>query len=1245
MKQEAANDDGYETGGVDHFEIRTHSQGDQGKMNQNVMEQQHMQSMTQMQHMHHPHQQHHHGVQLDHRLLLRRPQENHIGQENHRISSSVDSHLDNRLSNAHTAHDGNMNIRQADRDAHINQMDGRLSEDTTGHEGRLSSIEARLGDHEGQVSNMESSINSMSGNMQSHEVRVSGSVGGHDGRILSQENQTSSVGTRMTTHDSRMGPVEGPMGHENHMRGNENHENRLGNGDSQMGNHENHLVGMEGRVTQENRMNSMENQMVPHGNHLAGLENRLGHDNMMGNMVKRVGNREIHLNGMNEHDGCMNSLDARLNPHDGHMGGMDGRMLSHENHMLDSRMENRSNHMGVHENRINGLDGRMVGRESHVGHPDSRLHGIGAMDARDGLLNAHGNHMGLHIGHMGSHDHMQPHPHMQNIHHPHHHPHPHHMHHPHHGHHAHSHPHVKCDSMEDPYSFVEDDPTGMGGPPHVTQQPRPSPVMLQSIPKKRGRKKKIKPEDGLGDTVELLKKENGLLKPVKERKKHDRFNGMPEEEVVKRTLPDHLTTNLDIVIIGINPGLFAAYKGHHYAGPGNHFWKCLYLSGLTPEPMTADDDYKLLSVGIGFTNMVARATKGSADLTRKEIKEGSQILLEKLQKFKPKIAVFNGKLIYEVFSGNKDFNFGRQPDFVDGTNTYMWVMPSSSARCAQLPRAADKVPFYAALKKFRDYLNGLIAELDENEVVFNDQKLKTFYESDIKIESKDEQPAYYPYSRMPGNELTDLSNAVVKKEPFDPNRPEKKKRGRPKKIRVEGEETPPKEKVKKEKLPVDGDTPKKKRGRPKKIKSENGMCTEQRMAPQNMGMQNGVLTVSEHTSSSNPASTCFSPPIQSPSGFCQGFSPAYASQAQNTLPQQYNPRAPSPGYHPSPHHPSPLPTQYSQSPPPASQSQSQPFTHSDLSSEISAAISSEHLGSPPPTSPSLGPPDFEPPTSMPEDTAPSSMSVKEEPEQECRFSSPAPSEPNYQYRGFPEPDMEQKAAASQFQRQPSPEFASKRTNQDVASKSLSGLESLVDQIPSIAEGGTGNSSTGPSGEGFDSQHSGQYEDYLGYPGYNSTAASATPPQPGYPHYSSSTNYSTAGYLPPSQSSFSVSSLANSASNHGHESQVASSFSVSSLASNYTPGGYPNLMGAPHLVVPQPGLFPTGMNMPPNYQYPGQYPAGPTSFPYSPHALHVPSPNYPPYGPYSNSSYPQPYLANHVFDRIKQERMDIGFGSF
>ncbi|XP_043069399.1 uncharacterized protein Tdg isoform X1 [Drosophila bipectinata] len=258
------------------------------------------------------------------------------------------------------------------------------------------------------------------------------------------------------------------------------------------------------------------------------------------------------------------------------------------------------------------------------------------------------------------------------------------------------------------------------------------------VPKKRGRKKKL-PSVGSGGMMlaKIISHEshNNMCDDVagdvrttqtarKERKKHDRFNGMSEEEVIKRTIPDHLCDNLDIVIVGINPGLFAAYKGHHYAGPGNHFWKCLYLAGLTQEQMNADEDHKLLRHGIGFTNMVARATKGSADLTRKEIKEGSRILLEKLQRFRPKVAVFNGKLIFEVFSGKKEFHFGRQPGRVDGTDTYIWVMPSSSARCAQLPRAADKVPFYAALKKFRDFLNGVIPHIDDSECVFTDQRIR-----------------------------------------------------------------------------------------------------------------------------------------------------------------------------------------------------------------------------------------------------------------------------------------------------------------------------------------------------------------------------------------------------------------------------------------------------------------------------------------------------------------------------------------
>jgi len=64
----------------------------------------------------------------------------------------------------------------------------------------------------------------------------------------------------------------------------------------------------------------------------------------------------------------------------------------------------------------------------------------------------------------------------------------------------------------------------------------------------------LNPDQAFGLMQHMLPKDKLLTNPskvYKERKKHDRFNGMPEEEVSKRTLPDHLTNNLDIVIVSI----------------------------------------------------------------------------------------------------------------------------------------------------------------------------------------------------------------------------------------------------------------------------------------------------------------------------------------------------------------------------------------------------------------------------------------------------------------------------------------------------------------------------------------------------------------------------------------------------------------------------------------------------------------------------------------------------------------------
>ncbi|CAL7948823.1 unnamed protein product [Xylocopa violacea] len=226
-------------------------------------------------------------------------------------------------------------------------------------------------------------------------------------------------------------------------------------------------------------------------------------------------------------------------------------------------------------------------------------------------------------------------------------------------------------------------------------------------------------------TLSKLRKRTPLEKVNKVKKKIDRFDGLTEDEVQKYTLPDYLQMDLDMVFVGINPSLMAAHRGRYYAGPGNHFYKLLHESGLTPRLLTYEEDYKLPRYGIGLTNIVARATRSSADLKRTEIKEGSKIVEEKLKLYKPKIAVFNGKCIYEVFANKTgNFNFGLQPERIEET-VAVWVTPSSSARCANFPRMTDKLHFFTSLKRYLQFLNGEIEHIDMKEFLF-EGKCKQF---------------------------------------------------------------------------------------------------------------------------------------------------------------------------------------------------------------------------------------------------------------------------------------------------------------------------------------------------------------------------------------------------------------------------------------------------------------------------------------------------------------------------------------
>src|SRR3954467_7027744 len=86
------------------------------------------------------------------------------------------------------------------------------------------------------------------------------------------------------------------------------------------------------------------------------------------------------------------------------------------------------------------------------------------------------------------------------------------------------------------------------------------------------------------------------------------------------TIPDVLAPGLRVLFCGINPGLWSAATGHHFARPGNRFWPALHRGGFTARQLRPDEQDQLLACGLGITNLVARATARADELTPAELR-------------------------------------------------------------------------------------------------------------------------------------------------------------------------------------------------------------------------------------------------------------------------------------------------------------------------------------------------------------------------------------------------------------------------------------------------------------------------------------------------------------------------------------------------------------------------------------------------------------------------------------------------
>ena len=157
---------------------------------------------------------------------------------------------------------------------------------------------------------------------------------------------------------------------------------------------------------------------------------------------------------------------------------------------------------------------------------------------------------------------------------------------------------------------------------------------------------------------------------------------------VDRTVPDLDARRLRVLFCGINPGLYSAATGHHFARPGNRFWPALHLSGFTPRVILPAQERALLALGIGITNLVRRATASAAELTPAELKRGRVALERKVRRFQPACVARLGIGAYRAAFERPRAALGRQRGGLGGVP--LWVLPNPSGLNAhhQLPDLA-----------------------------------------------------------------------------------------------------------------------------------------------------------------------------------------------------------------------------------------------------------------------------------------------------------------------------------------------------------------------------------------------------------------------------------------------------------------------------------------------------------------------------------------------------------------------------
>jgi len=165
---------------------------------------------------------------------------------------------------------------------------------------------------------------------------------------------------------------------------------------------------------------------------------------------------------------------------------------------------------------------------------------------------------------------------------------------------------------------------------------------------------------------------------------------------VGSTVADPIAPGLAVLFCGINPGLYSGATGHHFARPGNRFWRTLQAAGFTDHLVPPWEERRLLEYRLGITNLVARATATAAELGLDELRAGRRALERKVRRYRPRAVAVLGIGAYRAAFSRSKARIGLQRELVD--RALLWVLPNPSGLNAN-HQLADLARAFGALRE------------------------------------------------------------------------------------------------------------------------------------------------------------------------------------------------------------------------------------------------------------------------------------------------------------------------------------------------------------------------------------------------------------------------------------------------------------------------------------------------------------------------------------------------------------------